>query len=356
MSIRYLSLIVLLTSFNQQLFAADYEYSSVVPKRKPAIAAQGVKGQKLNQVKIDADPSIDLVQAIDVTITACDLKSIKLSGCKKIRIYNCWIHDSKAPAIHLDGCEDVVVQGCRIERVATGVYAHQSSGVQVIGNYVDNVMGPMPRGQMVQFDKVTGKQNVIRGNQAANSNDQSRPEDMISIYESSGTEDSPILIEDNFLSGDPKVGSDGKSKSGSGIMLGDGKGGKHIVCRKNVLLAPGQVGIGVAGGGTITVTDNSIIGAKSDVSNVGLYVWNQSKQDGGEVVVRGNKIHWVNAAGAPNPYWNGGGFTKVTEEENSFQDIKLLESPPTPPSRAPLPPIPFGSKIVFPWPKPKATE
>lgn len=336
--------------------AAGYEYSAIVPKKKPAIAAQGVKGQKLNQVKIEADPSIELQNANDVTITACDLKSIKLAGCKKIRIYNCWIHDSKAPAIVLDGCEDVIVQGCRIERVASGLYAHQSIGVQFIGNYVENVLGPMPRGQMVQFDKVTGKQNVIRNNHAMNSLDQSRPEDMVSIYESSGTEESPIVIEENFLSGDPKAGSEGKSKSGSGIMLGDGKGGQHIVCRKNVLLAPGQVGIGVAGGGPITISDNTIIGSKTDVSNVGLYVWNQSKQEGGEVTVRGNKIHWLNAQGAANPYWNGGGFTKVTVEDNAFQDAKLLEQTLSPPLPAPLPPIPFGTKVVFPWPKPKATD
>lgn len=357
MLIRSLSIAVLWTCVTAPICgAAEYEYSAIVPRKKPAIAAQGVKGQKLNQVKIEADPSIELNQAFDVTITACDLKSIKLSGCKKIRIYNCWVHDSKVPAISLDGCEDVIVQGCRIERVASGLYAHQSSGVQFIGNYVENVIGPMPRGQMVQFDKVTGKQNVIRGNHAMNLLDQSRPEDMISIYESSGTEESPILIEENFLSGDPKAGSEGKSKSGSGIMLGDGKGGQHIICRKNVLLAPGQVGIGVAGGGTITISDNTIIGSKTDVSNVGLYVWNQSKQEGGDVIVRGNKIHWLNAQGAPNPYWNGGGFAKVTVEENAFQDAKLLEATFTPPSRAPLPPIPFGTKVVFPWPKPKAKE
>ena len=140
MLIRFLSLVMFLTTISPRISAAEYEYSAVVPKKRTAIAAQGVKGQKLNQVKIDADPSIDLVQAVDVTITACDLKSIKLSSCKKIRTYNCWIHDSKAPAIHLDGCEDVIVQGCRIERVASGVYAHQSIGVQVIGNYVENVM------------------------------------------------------------------------------------------------------------------------------------------------------------------------------------------------------------------------
>jgi hypothetical protein len=334
--------------------AAEYEFTSVVPKKKPAISATGVKGQKLNQVKIEADPSIELVNATDVTITACEVKSIKLSGCKKIRIYNCWFHDSKAPAVHLDGCEDVLVQGCRIERVASGLYAHQSTGVQFIGNYVENVIGPMPRGQMVQFDKVTGKQNVIRNNHAMNLLDRSRPEDMISIYESSGTAESPILIEENFLSGDPKAGSEGKSKSGSGIMLGDGKGGQYIVCRKNVLLAPGQVGIGVAGGGTITVSDNIIIGSKTDVSNVGLYVWNQSKQEGGEVVVRGNKVHWMNAQGAPNPYWNGGGFSKVTVDENAFQDDKLLEAKLESPLPAPLPPAPFGTKIQFPWPKAKA--
>lgn len=205
------------------LSAAEYEYSHATTKKRPAISAANVKAQKLNLAKIDNDPSIELSQAVDVSIVACDLKSIKLSGCKGVRIYNCWIHDSKQPAVVVDGCEDVIVQGCRIERVASGVYAHASKDVQVIGNYVENVIGPMPRGQMVQFDKVTGKQNVIRGNHAINFHGASVPEDMISIFESSGSADSPLLIEENYLSGDPARGSDGKSKSGSGIMLGDGK-------------------------------------------------------------------------------------------------------------------------------------
>jgi hypothetical protein len=325
----------------------------VPAKPYPAIQAKNVSGQKLLQKKISVEKSIDLSNSFDITIVSCDLHDVNLSGCKRIRIVNCWIHDSKSCGISLEGCEDVLIQGCRIEQVASGVYAVRSSGVQVIGNYVENVVGPMPRGQMVQFNGIKGENNLIRGNYGINFHGRSKPEDMISIYESSGTPNSPIVVEENYLSGDPKLGSDGKSGSGSGIMLGDGPGGQHIVCRKNILISPGQCGIGVAGGGDVTIADNFIVGGKSDVSNVGIYVWNQSKQAGGEVVVRGNKVHWVKADGAPNAYWNGGGFSKVDEEKNEFQDPKMLASLPSPPSAAPLPPIPYGKTVKLPWPKQK---
>ena len=109
------------------------------------------------------------------------------------------------------------------------------------------MQGPFPRGQSVQFDKITGTNNVICRNYAINDCGKSHPEDSISLYMSAGEKDSPILIEDNYLTADPSKGSAGMSKSGSGIMLGD-SGGAYLICRHNVVISAGQVGVGVAGG------------------------------------------------------------------------------------------------------------
>lgn len=307
------------------------------------IVLRGQSGVTIDGRQIATAPSIELHNCDSITLINCDLNSVVAGGCHDLRIVNCYIHNSTYEGVYLDDCVGVLVQGNRFERVKTGVLAHRSRGVRVIGNFCKDVLGPIPGGQLVQFDKVTGEGNRIANNYTINAFDTSQPEDVISLYQSHGTPESPILIENNYLTGDPTRGSAGKSDSGSGIMLGD-NGGSWQLCRNNTLLSPGQVGIGVACGEDIVVENNLILGQQSDVANVGLYAWNQYEdQPAGRVTFRGNTVAWVNNAGKDNPFWEGGGFTRIIEQNNSFGGSSLLESiqAPEPPSTAPQPPIPF---------------
>ena len=297
---------------------------------------RGQTGVRIEGQAITAERSIVVEDCQDITIIDCDLRQVEVSSSSNIRILNCHLHDAAGDAVYFDDCSEVLVQGNRIERVRTGVLVHRSTGVRVIGNYVVDVQGPLPGGQLVQFDKVTGGGNIIAGNVGVNHRDSSNPEDMISIYMSHGTEESPILIEGNDLSADPIHGSAGKSDSGSGIMLGD-NGGSWQSAQGNILRSPGQVGIGVASGEHIVVESNYIVGHQSDVSNVGLYVWNQYEdQAAGRVTVTGNTVEWTNAAGDQNPYWDGGGFSFVYLDGNlfsgrdTFGPLELPERPSEP--------------------------
>lgn len=328
---------------------ADQSIRPISPTPSEAIVLRNQKSVRIEGLQIDDDVSIDLQDCEDVVIIACDVRSIRAGNVKRLRIYNSFIHDSTHNAVNLDECDDVVVQGNRIERVATGVYAHRSTAVQVVGNLCIDVQGPMPRGQLTQFDKVTGPNNLILGNFAINYHGQATPEDMINLYQSTGTAESPIRVENNTLFGDPQRGSQGLSDSGSGIMLGDG-GGRHQLCTGNTLLNPGQVGIGVAGGGDIAVTHNLVYGEKSDVANVGIYTWNQYKdQPTGDVLVADNRVAWVNAQGRNNSYWNGNGFTNVTQRNNQFDDRTIHAGmfPAISPIR--LPPLLHGKNVEVPY-------
>lgn len=311
--------------------------------------------QQLDALVIDKDVSIRLEHCSDITISSCELHSIELLECERITLRNCWIHDSTHCGVSDYHSRGVLVEGCRMENISTGVYAVESQHVQVIGNFARNVTGPYPRGQMVQFDNVSGSENIIRGNYAINERGKSHPEDVVSIYMSGGEADSPILIEDNYFTGDPKVGSDGKSKSGSGIMLAD-FGGTHLSCRRNVIICAGQVGIGIAGGSFIQVEDNVIFGTRSEVANVGLYAWNQSKKPSHDVLVARNHVQWLNHDGERNDWWDGGGIDKLQLEANDFGAEMPAEKLPAPPSQAPMPPRPYASKdaqgrlvVRLPW-------
>jgi hypothetical protein len=309
--------------------------------RADAVTLTDQHSGQIEYKMIDAANSISLQNCSNIIIYCCDLHSITLSGCTDISVQNCWIHDSAQNGIDASGCKNLSVEGCRFEKVASGLWIVQSSAIRFIGNYAGNMVGPYPRGQMVQFDKASGGGNVVANNYCVNFQGQSHPEDDISMYESEGQPDSPILIEDNYLMGDPVKGSAGKSPSGSGIMLGD-NGGRYILCQKNVVIDAGQVGIGVAGGDSIKVEDNIVIGSKSDVSNVGISAWNQSKSPGGTIGFSGNRAYWINKDGEHNGWWQGPGFVKVDLQANLFDDPTLIaQTPPPPPTQAPLPPGPI---------------
>jgi hypothetical protein len=331
------------------------DISPVTLRDSPAIQLEAKSQVILDALRIRQDPSIVLSHCRDITISCCELHSIKLIECTGVTIRNCWIHDSSRCGVETYHCRDLKVEGCRIENVATGLYAIDSSDIHFIGNFVRNVVGPFPRGQMVQFDNVTGRNCAIRGNYAVNEMGKSHPEDVINLYESRGEPGAPIVIEDNYVTGDPTRGSEGKSKTGSGIMLGD-QGGAWLLCRHNIVLSAGQVGMGVAGGTDIRVEENLILGTRSNVSNVGLYAWNQSHAPSGKVTIIGNRVHWMDAQGESHGWWEGGNVDELELRENYFADDRLATSIPSPPSHAPFPPCPSvttdknGQHVVrIPW-------
>ena len=88
------------------------------------------------------------------------------------------------------------------------------------------------------------------------------------------------------------------------MLLGDG-GGSHVLVKDNVLVNPGQVGIGVAGGTDIRIHDNTVLGVRRRSSNVGIYVWSQGVSCSG-IRVQGNTVDFAKASGARSGGFNHG--------------------------------------------------
>jgi hypothetical protein len=240
----------------------------------------------------------------DLTISGLEIANPKGNGItirnsKRIRIENCKIGPCQGEAVNIYACEGIAVTGNRFEAVRTGVYALDSRRIEVIRNRCLDVHGPFPRGQLAQFDKVTGGGNRINENLALNIPGKSHPEDVINIYKSSGTPDDPIEVIGN------KIRGGGPSESGGGIMTGDG-GGAYIVVRDNILVDPGQYGIAIAGGHHIRILDNQVFARRQPFTNVGIYVWNQSNAPSDGHTVKGNRVRWFNKGGAENPSWDAG--------------------------------------------------
>jgi len=147
----------------------------------------------------------------------------------------------------------------------------------------------------VQFAQFNASHNMpgveIAWNQVVNQPGQSRPEDNISVFQSSGTASSPMLIHDNYIQGAyPADAANDGSFTGGGIMVSDGNTGSastdtgHVRAYNNVVINTTNYGIAVSSGQDNAVYNNIVIssgllpgGQKPASQNVGIYVWNQSR-------------------------------------------------------------------------------
>jgi hypothetical protein len=183
--------------------------------------------------------------------------------------------------------------------------------------------------QFAQFNADYGMSGAeIAWNQVINQPGQSRPEDNISVFESSGTSSSRILIHDNYIQGayaaDPANDS---AYTGGGIMLSDGSTGVastecgYASAYNNIIISTSNYGIAISSGHDETAYNNTIIssallpnGQKIAAENVGIYVWNSINDPfWGNNQEYGNTLGWMGPSGR-NDAWtpNASGQTGDT--------------------------------------------
>jgi parallel beta-helix repeat protein len=221
--------------------------------------------------------------------------------------------------INVSNTHDITIDHNSFDDVASGLYAVNSTNNIVFDhNYASRIRGPMPRGQIVQFNGVNGSGNKI----TCNVSDQTTPgylngtEDHINMYMSSGTSASPILIAYN------KIRGGGPSTSGGGIMAGD-EGSSYITVDTNILVNPGQYGLAIAGGHDNKLLNNQVYSNSFTWTNIGAYVWNQYAPTAYNEVVSGNRVNWLNSAGSANNWWDGGNSGTITMSNNVFGDSSI---------------------------------
>jgi hypothetical protein len=169
------------------------------------------------------------------------------------------------------------------------------------GGYLDDAAG-RDLLQFVQLDKVNGPGIEIAWNEVVNWPFSSNPEDNISVYKSGGTPGSPLLIHDNYIEGAYPPDPSTDRYYGGGILVGD-EGGAWSVVRDNIVVAPTNYGVAIAGGTNNVLRGNRVVssGQLSDgrpiaAQNVGVYVWNNSAP-----AAWGNNSAFENVAGLSKP-------------------------------------------------------
>jgi hypothetical protein len=201
---------------------------------------------------------------------------------------------------------NLLVENCYMESTG-GIYVLQFSGtnpatqtIKIRKNQFKNIEGRASTGtgyrtddtgykryQAVQFDKVQNLANAeISWNEVINEPFNSRSEDVINMYLSSGTAASNILIHDNYIYGSYPANPALGSFSGGGIIT-DGapttlaEATAYVKVYNNQVLATSNYGIAIASGHDNEMYNNKVVGSgyladKTFIKaqNVGAYVWN----------------------------------------------------------------------------------
>ena len=260
----------------------------------------------------------------DSVIGPCKDMGVDIVSSENVTIRNTYIHDTKSIGIRPYRSEHVQISSNQFENIASGVYAGSSKQINVTGNYFLNVQGPFPRGQLVQFDRVTGAGNRINNNLGVSQPGASDPQDAINLYRSRGTADDYIQVNGNTIIGG------GPSTSGGGIILGD-RTGSYQIAENNILVNPGSYGISVSAGHHLVLSKNKVFTDGSQaMANTGVIIGYQAKVDEYEcrdMVISNNEITFWRGEdqlrGAPasylSPYYKWSGCNPITGwETNKF--------------------------------------
>jgi hypothetical protein len=247
-----------------------------------------------------------------LAIGPCKGNGIQIDGkATRVTVRDVYVHDTGGNGIETEQSTDILVTTSHFARGTSGGYFVDGSGIVFERNWVLDVQGPAPRGNMAQFNRVSGKGNAIRCNVVENHAGKSSTEDNVNMFQCNGDPSSPIVIEGNRIFGG------GPSTSGGGIILGDG-GGSYQIARDNVVVDPGQYGISIASGDHMTIEKNRVFGKSQPFTNVGIYAWNQYMTTCTDVTVKDNQVNWRNKDGNPNPWWDGGNCKPLVESGNTW--------------------------------------
>ncbi|MFT4308556.1 MAG: hypothetical protein ACMXYM_04280 [Candidatus Woesearchaeota archaeon] len=241
--------------------------------------------------------------------------------------------------INLDTYRFVLVEHSYLENTS-GIYLHlstQGATVRITENQVRNIDGRRSDGagstegfhlvQFVQIDKGRGLvDSQIAWNEVINDPYHSRVEDVINLWDTTGTPQSPIRVHNNYIEGAyPNHPSVEEEYSGGGIILGDGGGGyQHAF--DNQVVATTNYGIAIAGGEHNLIENNRVVacgvledGRPIPAQNTGIYIWNQYERPFGNNVGRGNEVAWARGA-SRNDWW-------VPDAHSWSDNEAILEAP-----------------------------
>jgi hypothetical protein len=188
-----------------------------------------------------------------------------------------------------------------------GMYSDGNGGYQENGTIFNHA---------IIFSKCAGlSDSQISWNSIVDNPGQSFVNDVINMYESSGTSSSPISIDNNFINGCYALDPATQYDSGCGITMdGQSNSTQFIDIADNTILNTNNAAIGMGYGSNVTIEGNTCLdpgilgsGQSSYGVNVGITVWKAPHAD---TVVDDNIVGWVRR---PHTDFNPGGSAAAAD-------------------------------------------
>lgn len=298
----------------------------ITAKQNIVISGIRVSNPDGNCIQVNGSSNITIKNS---QIGPCKGNGIEINSSQSVVIEQNNIINTRMN-ISLYDAKDILIQANYIDTGKNGINVNRSSGVKILLNYATKFIGGYPYGHFIQFDNVTGSGNEIK----CNTGDAypmpdpllppptERVEDIINLWQSHGTAQSPIMVAYNRVRG-------GSSYTGSGILLGDGAG-SYQTAYKNVIVNPWNVSIAVAGGNNMVVDSNRMYSNLPwQVSGSGTYIHNFYPQYATcyNITFARNLLKWPTGGPYTDQFWNPNTCTNISGlETNNLNATYLTES------------------------------
>ena len=226
------------------------------------------------------------------------------------------------------------LQGVKNLRIENNYFNH-TGGVYVLGyngnqtpeetikiryNKYKNIDGRMSNGpdgtlgpgtgyvQAVQFDKVFHlKHAEVAWNEVENEPYESRPEDVMNFYCSSGTESSPLQVHHNFIFGAYPADPVNDGFSGGGIICDGDDRTQYVHIHDNIIVNTTNHGAAIAAGYNNQIYNNYLIssgklptGEQIAAANVGIYAYDTIERNHH---IYNNTCGWIRHDNVYNSYY-----------------------------------------------------
>ncbi len=266
----------------------DYDAPPTTPAKSKRISSGPISLSNVTGKTISGD---------SINSKGQNVNQVTLTNCSNMHLTKLYLINTQGMSIKLMNCKNITIDSCFLSNMAVGIYAENCQTIKVNANQGLNLNNNGQTGyfaHFVQFNNVSGGGNQINYNRVENIADQAvNPHDILNVYKSSGLKGDSIQVIGNWIRGG-QVELDAKGDNGAaGIVVGD-VGGNYQVCRNNILVNPGYVGIQAQGGNHIKVDHNLIYSDSTPASLVGMSWGNFSGAAASDITYAYNKVKWFN--------------------------------------------------------------
>lgn len=222
---------------------------------------------------------------------------VYLTNCRNIHLTKLYLTNTQGMSIRLINCKNITIDSCFMSNMAVGIYAENCQTIKANANQGLNLCNNGKTGyyaHFIQFNNVTGGGSQMNYNRIENIAGQAvNPHDILNVFKSSGLKGDSIQVIGNWIRGGQMELNSKGDNGAAGIVVGD-LGGNYQVCRNNILVNPGYVGIQAQGGNHIKVDHNLIYSEQSPASLIGMAWGNYSGQPASDIIYAYNKVKWYN--------------------------------------------------------------